>query len=441
MPNSPSPSASIQPTGAAKPPRGMPSISAISATAALVGVPPTAAEGWRAAASSRALAPARVQLALTRCWAGSCTTAVTSVARCMTLGRCSTNGASGRFIESQYGASESATERTAYSCSSRSFDDRARVAASGEVALVVAGATDRAGQHPRGDQAALASNQQLGRRAEQPVDVEGPAHGVGRGEPAQRPAHVDRLVGGGDQVPREHHLLQLAGVDAGDRVARRRLPRSAVEGAVGEDDAGRAGRAVASARGTSTEARRRADRRHPGGSPRRPTTTRGTTSADSPGSSANPKLPKHTSPLPGTSTPSRTTAASRSCATRPTRPRSGRRRDVRRTRRRPSPRCPRRGAARPADPDRHRPGSRSTSDPGPGRRAPRGPATSGCVGRGAARGVALASRGPSVRAGAARPTGPVRTSRRRPCPRRSPGRTTTGSRRSRARSRSRGCAV
>ena len=97
----------------------MPSISVISASARGVGVPPTAAEGCRDSAS---LSDETV--------AESCTTPATSVARCMTLGRCSTNGASGTFIDEQCGSSASATERTAYSCSSRSLDDRARVAAS-----------------------------------------------------------------------------------------------------------------------------------------------------------------------------------------------------------------------------------------------------------------------------------------------------------------------
>ena len=159
----------------------MPSISAISSTATLVGVPPTAAEGCSAAARSSTLAPSV-----------SCTTPATSVARCITLGRCSTNGTSGTFVEEQYGASDSATERTAYSCSSRSFDERASWPASAGVALVVARAPDRAGQHPRGDQAALATDQQLGGGAEEAVDVEGPAHRRSRRRAAQRPAHVDR---------------------------------------------------------------------------------------------------------------------------------------------------------------------------------------------------------------------------------------------------------
>ena len=121
----------------------------------------------------------------------SCTTPATSVARCITLGRCSTNGTSGTFIEEQCGASDSATERTAYSCSSRSLEDAGQLPGERQVALVVARTPDRAGQHPRGDQAALATYEHLRRRAEEPVDVEGPAHLVRRRQPAQRPAHVD----------------------------------------------------------------------------------------------------------------------------------------------------------------------------------------------------------------------------------------------------------
>ena len=52
-------------------------------------------------------------------------TPVTSVARCMTLARWSTKGSSGTSTVSQCGASASATERTAYSCSSRSLLERA----------------------------------------------------------------------------------------------------------------------------------------------------------------------------------------------------------------------------------------------------------------------------------------------------------------------------
>src|SRR5690625_5729659 len=94
----------------------MPSISAMAASATGVGVPHTAAEGCSAAASSKLEVPG----------ASARKTPVTSLAKCMTLGRCNTNGASGTFIESHTGSKTSATERTEYSCSSRSFDDRAR---------------------------------------------------------------------------------------------------------------------------------------------------------------------------------------------------------------------------------------------------------------------------------------------------------------------------
>ncbi len=94
----------------------MPSISPMTDAASRVGVPHTAADGWSAAASPRD-------------GVSSASTPVTSVARCMTFARCSTNGVSGTFIDVQCGASASATERTAYSCSSRSLLDRASDAA------------------------------------------------------------------------------------------------------------------------------------------------------------------------------------------------------------------------------------------------------------------------------------------------------------------------
>lgn len=47
----------------------------------------------------------------------------------MTLARCKTNGDSGTFVDEQNGARPSATDLTAYSCSSKSFDDFARDAA------------------------------------------------------------------------------------------------------------------------------------------------------------------------------------------------------------------------------------------------------------------------------------------------------------------------
>src|SRR5450759_2021745 len=81
-----------------------------------VGVPQTAADGCNEAARASEVE-----------W--SVRTPATTVARCMTLDRCSTNGDSGTLIDEQCGSRASATERTAYSCSSRSLEDRASDAA------------------------------------------------------------------------------------------------------------------------------------------------------------------------------------------------------------------------------------------------------------------------------------------------------------------------
>ena len=89
----------------------------MTASASAVGVPHTAADGCSDSARVSEDAP-------------STRTPATSVARCMTFERWRTKGASGTFIDEQCGASASATERTAYSCSSRSFDERASDAAS-----------------------------------------------------------------------------------------------------------------------------------------------------------------------------------------------------------------------------------------------------------------------------------------------------------------------
>src|SRR5450759_3700246 len=88
----------------------------MSARAAPVGVPQTAAVGCRAAARARLDGPAP-------CSAPVASTPVTSLARCSTFGRCSTNGTSGTFVDEQNGSSACATDATAYSCSSRSFEE------------------------------------------------------------------------------------------------------------------------------------------------------------------------------------------------------------------------------------------------------------------------------------------------------------------------------
>ena len=79
----------------------------------------------------------------------------------MTLGRCRTKGASGTFIDEQCGARASATERTAYSCSSRSLRRSGERGRERQVLVVVAGPPDRPGEHPRGDEPLVAAHEQL----------------------------------------------------------------------------------------------------------------------------------------------------------------------------------------------------------------------------------------------------------------------------------------
>ncbi len=74
MHHSPSPSASIHPTGPAYLPRSRPSSDSMSAAARSVGVPHTAADGWSASTSPRLVV-------------SSLSTPVTSDDRCMTFGR------------------------------------------------------------------------------------------------------------------------------------------------------------------------------------------------------------------------------------------------------------------------------------------------------------------------------------------------------------------
>ena len=116
----------------------------------------------------------------------------------------STNGTSGTFVEEQYGASDSATERTAYSCSSRSLEERASWR--GERGR-------RPRRHPYAGivpartrevtRAALAPDEHLRRRAEQPVDVG--RSSTSRSPAARRPSgHRDVDVGRIRRRPRGH---------------------------------------------------------------------------------------------------------------------------------------------------------------------------------------------------------------------------------------------
>ena len=89
-----------------------------------------------------------------------------------------------------------------------------------EVALVVAGTPDGAGQHARGDQAALAADQHLRGRAEHPVDVEGPAHRV---VAARRPSGQRTSMGASAVAIRSRASTTFSRSPASMR--RRRRPR------------------------------------------------------------------------------------------------------------------------------------------------------------------------------------------------------------------------
>ena len=130
------------------------SSSPISSTARAVGVPPTAAEGCSDAASVRAEA-------------SSALTAATSVARCMTLGRCSTKGASGTFIDEQCGREGLGDGAHGVLVLLEVLRRAGQRGGEREVLGVVAGAADRAGEHARGDEALVAAHEQLGRGADE----------------------------------------------------------------------------------------------------------------------------------------------------------------------------------------------------------------------------------------------------------------------------------
>ena len=224
--------------------------------------------------------------------AASWTTPATSVARCMTLGRCSTNGASGTFIDEQCGSSGVGDRADGVLVLLEVLRRPGQRGGEGEVALVVAGTPDGAGQHPRGDQAALAADQHLRRRAEHAVDVEGPAHRVAA-RPAGAAASARRSAASAvatrsrasttfSRSPasiRRDRVGDHAHPAARRRGRRRRRPRRPAAPGGSREPHGRASRRGCRGRWWSARSR----------PPRRPTTTSGTTSTESPGSSAKAK--------------------------------------------------------------------------------------------------------------------------------------------------------
>ena len=202
----------------------------------------------------------------------------------MTLGRCSTNGASGTFIDEQCGASASATERTAYSCSSRSLLRAGQRRGQGQVVGVVAGAPDRAGQHPGGDQALLAADQQLRggadagrrrRRSSVPRSARPAAAAASAGRSA--PRRVPREVAGQhDLVERRRRRSAPTRLGDGAAPSRRRRARRRRR----RRRPGRAGACCGAGTAAAGSCAPTADRGHPPAvRPRRPTTTSGTTRA------------------------------------------------------------------------------------------------------------------------------------------------------------------
>ena len=180
----------------------------------------------------------------------------TSVARCMTFDRCSTNGASGTFIDEQCGASASATERTAYSCSSRSLLERASDAASARswssspVRRMVPAST-REVTRPFSRRT---SSSGVAPTSPSTANIQQSA--VALGEPVQQPAHVERRPGRRVEVARQHHLVDVARRRSARPPRPRRRSHSAGEQrAVGErhvDRRARRGcRAIAGVPGTA----------------------------------------------------------------------------------------------------------------------------------------------------------------------------------------------
>ena len=158
-------------------------------------------------------------------------------------------------------------------------------------------AAQRPGEDAAGGDAVLEADEQLGGRAEQAVDAEGPAAGVALGQPLQRPAHVQRLRRAGLEVAGQDDLADLARRGCARR--RRRRPRSSPS-LLSAPSAKRTvprGRAVRAARRRPAAAVPTVVSHH--GPARWPTTTRGTTRTPRPRAGSKANEPKQTRPLPG----------------------------------------------------------------------------------------------------------------------------------------------
>ena len=140
---------------------------------------------------------------------------VTRVARCCTLASRSSEGRASMSSWSQSGVSVARTSATAYWCSSTSLADASRAAPS---------ASSSPWLRPRGvvpartselTSGALAPDQELGRGAGEPGTRERPAVRVALGQPGQQHPDVDVLGRVRVQVPGQHGLAEVTGLDPG----------------------------------------------------------------------------------------------------------------------------------------------------------------------------------------------------------------------------------
>jgi hypothetical protein len=76
----------------------------------------------------------------------------------------------------------------------------------------------------RAHDVAGARDEQLGRRADEPVDGEHVRRRVGRAQSSQHLDGIDGLIGLDDDLAREHDLLQLAALHGVDRRRDRGAP-------------------------------------------------------------------------------------------------------------------------------------------------------------------------------------------------------------------------
>ena len=102
--------------------------------------------------------------------------------------------------------------------------------------ILITGPPDGAGQYPGGSETSFALHQHLRGGSNQTVDQIGPALGVVLRQPGGNPSQVDVVVGEGQQVPSEHHLLQLSVADAAYGLSDNGLPLRSAQPAITEGD-------------------------------------------------------------------------------------------------------------------------------------------------------------------------------------------------------------